>query len=108
MSKIMLGVTRNNDSSVDAPGKGVACRKIDAVKAVSTKLVDTPHSLLGNNTSFIPIPADPAFCDKYKFKKYNVTTKFDMLKCQTCERSVHGACESLSSNQVLFLNMFKE
>ena len=108
----MSGVNRNNVRTIDAPGvapgKGVACSKNDAVTAVSTKLVDTPHSLLGTNTSFIPIPADPAFCDNYKCKKCNVTATDDVIKCQTCERFVHGKCEGLASKQVLFLNMFKD
>ena len=108
MSKIMSGDTRNNNRSNDAPGMGVASAKRDAVQTAATKIVDLPHSPLGNNTSIIPIPADPAFCDKYKCKKCNVTTKDDVINCQTCDRLVHGACEGLASKQVLFLNMFKD
>ena len=107
VSKIMSGVARKNVSSIDAPDDGSE-KGVARNKNVSTKKVDPPRSLLGTNTSFIPIPADPAFCDNYKCKKCNVTTTDDVIKCQTCERFIHGQCERLASKQVIFLNMFKD
>ena len=92
----MSSFPKNNESSDgaqgDGSGKGVAARS----------------TIVGTNTSFIPIPAEPAFCDNYKCKKCNSTTKDDFIKCQTCERLVHGQCEGLASKQVRFLNMFKD
>ena len=95
MSKIMSGDTRNSISSNDAPGVGVASAQNGAVNAAAIKIVTIPHSPQGMNTSIISIPANPAFCDNYKCKECNATTKDDMIKCQTCDRLVHGACEGL-------------
>ena len=92
MSSFPINNERSDGAQGDVPGKEGVAR----------------GTIVGTNNSFIPIPAEPAFCDNYKCKKCNITTKDDVIKCQTCERFVHGQCEGLSSKQVRFLNMFKD
>ena len=92
MSSFPINNERSDGAQGDVPGKEGVAR----------------GTIVGTNNSFIPIPAEPAFCDNYKCKKCNSTTKDDFIKCQTCERLVHGQCDGLASKQVRFLNMFKD